>query len=296
MINMKNVLLFIVGFVLLALSKIKVSLQGYKDPKPIKREDIDQSIEYDLLVVEHWLANLERYCGHSEIQGKRVLELGPGSDLGIGLKLLALGASEYHAFDVNPLINMTPPGFYERFFERLRFDGFEVSEIKKQFSFFTRGRKSRLNYVDDPSFDLEKHFDEKSIDLVFSQAAFEHFDDVNQTIKSLSRICRDGAILVAEIDLQAHSRWVRDNDPNSIYRFPKWLYRLVRYSGIPNRLRPFEYEQILGENGWAEIEVVPLKLVEPGSDACSGLHRDFREPENEMTKLTIMVTAKKKAC
>ena len=293
MINIKNSVLFVVGFLLLIFSKIKVCLQGYKDPKPFGVDDIDRSIEYDLLVVDHWLVNLERYCGLSDISGKQVMELGPGSDLGVGIKLLALGASKYNACDVNPLIKTTPMSFYEQLFKRLKSESYEVDEIEKQLECFMRKEKSNLNYVVDSNFDLEKNFKKKSIDLIFSQAAFEHFDDVEKTIGKLSTICKEGAILVAEVDLQAHSRWVRDKDPNNIYRFPLWLYRLVWYRGIPNRLRPFEYEQILATNGWGEIDILPLKLAEGGDKVYSGLHRDFKSQKNEMNSLTITITAKK---
>ena len=289
----QNIMLFLVGYILLILSKIKVIVGGYKDPRTFSASDIDRVIEYNFSVIDRWLAYLKKHSGDSDISGKQILELGPGSDLGIGITLLALGAKKYNACDVNPLLRQTPMKFYERLFKRLKEDRYEVAEIENHLTLFVKNEESNLNYVVNPDFDLQKNFEEKSIDLVFSQAAFEHFDDVNDTISGLSWVSKKGASLVALVDLQAHSRWVRDKDPNNIYRFPKWLYRLAWYKGIPNRIRPFEYEKILASNGWGNINISSLKSEEGGDMVNRGLNKDFQGKENEMNILTIMITATK---
>ena len=129
--------------------------------------------------------------------------------------------------------------------------------------------------------------------MVFSQAAFEHFDDVELMISNLSDICKKGAKLIAEVDLKAHSRWVRDNDPNSIYRYPGWLYNLVWYKGVPNRLRPYQYKEILEKYGWNDIVITPLQVSSRDNSAYSGIHKDFQDRKNEMNSLTIMLYATK---
>ena len=55
-----------------------------------------------------------------------------------------------------------------------------------------------------------------SIDFVFSQAAFEHFENIYQTFEQISVITKPGAIMIAVVDLKTHSRWIRDRDPNNI--------------------------------------------------------------------------------
>ena len=88
------------------------------------------------------------------------------------------------------------------------------------------------------------------MDIVFSQAAFEHFDDVQRTIQELSAGCSSNAVAIISVDLQTHSRWIRDKDPNNIYRYPDWLYNKFYFKGTPNRVRPYEYKELFEKYGW----------------------------------------------
>ena len=108
-------------------------------------------------------------------------------------------------------------------------------------------------------FNIVSAFGESTIDMVFSQAAFEHFDDIESTILQLNKVCKSGATFVAEINLKTHSRWIRDKDPNNIYRYPEWLYNMFRFRGIPNRVRPFQYREVLESYGWTDITITQLK-------------------------------------
>jgi hypothetical protein len=63
---------------------------------------------------------------------------------------------------------------------------------------------------------------------------------------------------VAEIDLKTHSRWIRDHDPNNIYRYSNAIYRALWFRGIPNRVRPYEYRAIFEAHGWTNVRITPL--------------------------------------
>jgi hypothetical protein len=129
---------------------------------------------------------------------------------------------------------------------------------------------------------------------VFSQAAFEHFDDVERTVEQLSVVCRPGAQIVAEIDLKTHSRWVRDHDPNSIYRYSDSLYRALWFRGIPNRVRPYEYREIFEAHGWSNVVITPLERISDPRKLGS-VSRRFRDPRNELDLLSIVFCATKGA-
>src|SRR5579862_9617637 len=112
---------YVVGLVFLLLAKTKSLLRGYRDAKPFSTSELERCIDYDLNVVDRWLRQLERYsAGRASIVGKSILEVGPGADLGVGLYLLALGASRYTAFDKHNLVASMPPEFYQRLFQRLQ--------------------------------------------------------------------------------------------------------------------------------------------------------------------------------
>jgi len=90
------------GGIILALNKVKHTIQGYTTPRTFSINDIARSITYDYSVVALWNHFLKEYCGSEySIQNKAILELGPGADLGVGLILLSIGAKKYNSLDIN---------------------------------------------------------------------------------------------------------------------------------------------------------------------------------------------------
>jgi SAM-dependent methyltransferase len=281
----------------LFLAKAKNVLGGYSSPKPFNFSLPERCVSYDLQVVDNWLSHLGQYLnadGEAALRGRNVLELGPGSDLGAGLYLLSKGARTYSACDVNGLALAVPDAFYERLFARFPADSRKtIVQIREELVRAKSGVSSRINYVVRSDFDLISAFGEDAIDLVFSQAAFEHFDDIDTTMAGLSKVCRPGAVILAEIDLKTHSRWIRDQDPNNIYRYPQWLYRAFWFRGAPNRVRPLEYVRALERWGWTDIVVLPLSQLD--NQDASVLNTAFRDSSNQMTFLTIVLCARKPA-
>lgn len=238
-----DALYYVAGIGFLALAKLKHVLRGYDSPKPYALDQVDRCIDYDIALAERFEANVGRY-GATSLRGKRVLELGPGSDLGVGLLLIAKGASSYTGFDRNNLASNVPPGFYQRLAAR-------VPEV--DLASLTDGR---ISYVTREDFDVSAGIT-AGVDVVLSNAAFEHFDDVRSTVRQLTQVANPSTKLVVEIDMQTHSRWIREVDPNNIYRYPKWLYDLFRFPGQPNRWRPDDYVMEFERNGWGDIRLWP---------------------------------------
>jgi len=280
-------------------NKIRRTVRGYTNPRTFTITEYQRAIEYDFYVFNHWLRFLEFYTGSSpDIKGKTILELGPGADLGIGLITLLKGAKQYNAIDVNNLVESVPEKYYLEFFTFIK-DKYAMTKetfdyLSSQLKMTQKGKNDRLNYIVNKDFDLSV-FQDKKIDLVFSQAAFEHFDDVGKTIAQLSRIAKKTAILISEIDLGTHTRWIRDLDPLNIYRYNQFVYGLFKFSGSPNRFRPYEYKNILEDHGWAKIQIIPLTVVEEEylKKINSHLTRRFQEPLNQIHYLTIMLCATK---
>ena len=294
--SLRDTVFYITGIGFLALAKAKNILQGYSSPKPFDISETARCIEYDIRVAEHWLTHLKKYT-HSaySLTGKNVLELGPGSDLGIGIYLLSKGCSQYNGCDVNDLMKSTPDSFYEQFFGKLESINSQanIHFLRRQLEEAKTGKPSRLNYVVRNDFDIVSAFGESAVDLVLSQASFQQFDDIDATISQLSRVCKPGAMLIAEIDLKTHSRWIRDKDPNNIYRYPSYVYNTFSFRGIPNRVRPFQYEEALERSGWTDISITPLTQLDGHDSSYSGVDKTFADKRNQMDYLSIMICARK---
>jgi SAM-dependent methyltransferase len=294
-VTVRDVLCYVAGLGFLFLAKAKNVLMGYSTPKPFDIGQVERCVDYDLRVVDHWLSHLGRYLqidARANLTGKNVLELGPGSDLGTGIYLLSLGAGRYNACDVNSLANAAPDAFYEAMFSRLQHTGgaLDVEQLSYELARARAGAPSCLNYVVRPDFDFAEAFGENAIDIVFSQAAFEHFDQIDSTIARITRVCKPGAVLVAEIDLKTHSRWIRDTDPNNIYRYSPAVYKLFWFRGIPNRLRPRDYVQAFERHGWGDVSVLPLHRH---AQDLSVLNGSFRDAADQMEFLYIALCARR---
>jgi SAM-dependent methyltransferase len=286
--------MYMAGLGFLTLAKAKNILRGYSSPKPFELAETDRCVAYDLKVVDEWLLHLAAYTGSAALRGRTVLELGPGSDLGIGLYLLAKGAAAYNACDVNDLTQHAPQSFYSALIDRITAvqPGADLEYLESQIEGVRRRTASNLRVVVRSDFDLVSSFGADSIDLVFSQAAFEHFDDVVRTVQQLGVVCKPGAVIVAEIDLKTHSRWIRDKDPNNIYRFSNSIYRAFWFRGIPNRVRPYQYKEIFERYGWADVTITPIERTSPDQNAGT-VDEQFADAKNQLDYLSIVLCARK---
>jgi SAM-dependent methyltransferase len=287
------------GIVFLLLSKARSIILGYSTPKTFSINEFQRCVEYDIEVVDKWITHLREYTMDdklSTLNKKSILELGPGSDLGVGLYLLSKAAKEYIAIDVNNLIKSVPEKFYNVFFtylkEKKHIDtSFLIEELNKTIN----GGNDKLNYICRKDFDIVNALGSRKVDIVFSNAAFEHFDNIYETIKAISAVTVSGGIFIALVDLITHSRWIRDKDPNNIYRYPKWLYRLFSIRGTPNRVRPYQYKEALEINGWNNIKIETNNTLEDAryNFIKNHLDKEFIEGKNQMKYLFIWICATK---
>lgn len=235
---------YALGLPFLALAKAQYLIRGYK-PKPIPSHAIERCINYDLHIAGKYMEGMARY-GVS-LQGKNVLELGPGTDLGVGCYLLSQGAASYTGFDRHDNMRSLPMEFYARVRDRgIQYD------------------QSKLHLKVSETFSLVESFEPASFDIVLSNSAFEHFDDVERVMNELSWVLKPGGVICAGVDLQTHSRWIREADPNNIYRYSESIYKLFKFPGQCNRLRTQDYVRHLSNAGFEKIDIRPgEKSVKP---------------------------------
>ncbi|MFH1563365.1 MAG: hypothetical protein ABIF11_08130 [Nitrospirota bacterium] len=258
--------------------------------------EVKKAIEYDFNIVNHWIKVLDEYSGSkSSLKGKTILELGPGADLGIGIIILMKEAKKYNALDINNLVEAVPEQFYEelfRYIKTIKDKKIDIDYLRSQLKLTQVRENDKLNYWVSKDFDISI-FAEEDIDLVFSQAAFEHFDNIEKTISQL-KFLKSGTILIAEVDLKTHTMWIRDLDPLNIYRYSDFIYNLFKFSGSPNRVRPFEYKEIFEKCGWTNIKIMPLTKLEEGYlQVNKSLNKRFQDKINQMDFLSIMICATK---
>lgn len=296
MISLRNGFHYALGLAALAAASLRHRIGGYRRPTDFSPDDWPTAVTHVREIVEDWIRHLAGPDGRAyDLMGLDILELGPGATLGTGVLLVGLGARSYRAIDAFALAKGTPLGFYRALEEAVREADFDEARIRNAVDEVANQGSDPITYVVDRDFDIVRAAAGRSFDLILSAAAFEHFDDIEQVLGQVSKVARPGAIFLAGVDFQTHTRGIRGNDPNSIYRFSPDLYRSLSFPGQPNRRRPADYLRILQNFGWTEAECRPVDLAAPKYTewSASGLDAKFSGSEADMHVLTGFVRAVK---
>lgn len=198
---------------------VRHRLLGYRRPRPFARGDVERTIDYVLGVVSAWQRS------GLDPRGRRILELGPGPDLGTGFVLVALGAESYTAVDRFPLATNDDPDLYAALAGRL---GVDAAATMQRIQYVVRAIPMRGELT-------------ASFNAFVSNATLEHLADIPGTFSWMKSLGTPGAIHVHLVDAQTHMRWVRPRDPWNILRYPNWMYRLMKFPGAPNRMLVSDY-------------------------------------------------------
>ncbi|KRE15971.1 hypothetical protein ASE66_09300 [Bosea sp. Root483D1] len=278
----------ILGLGFLGLAWGKSGLHGYATPNRVATSDEAGKIAYLLDI----FAALRRFMPPQfDLRGRDVLELSPGASRGNGVLFLALGARSYHAIDVFDLAGDEDPAFYERLLDCFS-EGREADRERARAIARTASTRE-FGYAVGRDFDISRLAQGRSFDLIVSCAAFEHYDSPAEAIANLTRVARPGSESIHIIDLQTHSRWIRERDPNNIYRYPEAIYRLFRFPGQPNRQRPADYISSFSAEGWSDVRFVPSRTIDPALREASlrGLAAPFAG-RDDMSILDGALTAR----
>jgi SAM-dependent methyltransferase len=260
------------GMVLGIVNVNRHRLAGYRRPRQFGANQIERSVDYVFAVVDRWQTR-----GDMDWSGKRVLELGPGPDLGTGAIVLDRGAVSYRAIDAFDLVGMAPDEFYDVLATRLhsQFD-------KSRLSF------ARVTYPGLPEVDGR-------YDVIVSNATLEHVENVPALFRRLRQLMEDGGRMIHHIDAQTHMRWIKDRDPLNILRYRERIYRrLLFFPGAPNRMRAEDYRVAAVGAGFHVDTIVAGRLADPRylDEVRQQLAEPFRSRSDlSLLTFTLLATA-----
>jgi SAM-dependent methyltransferase len=265
----REAVLFGVGLGMGTANALRHRVRGYVNPRPFSANDLERTIAHAIDVVE-------RLEAHGEVNwvGKRVLEVGPGSDLSTGAVMIHRGASSYCAVDLFDNRNQADPALYSELSRAL---GSTIDPAKLDFC-----------QTDFPALpDMHGQWD-----LIVSNATLEHIDGIPALFRRLAQLAAPGARMVHHVDAQTHMRWVKDVDPWNILRYPVPLYdRLLRFPGAPNRLLAGDYVRAAHSADWSATTVQEDLLADEDYLARARLARPFRSAGSDLRLLTFTLVA-----
>jgi hypothetical protein len=190
------------------------------------------------------------------VNGKTILEIGPGDHLASGLAFLAAGAKSYAAVD-------RFPGAYSSELSRRWYHLVAQTWSHKypQLKWPAHLDPSRFpDYPEVTTFPVSAENFKQTLryDLVCSFAVGEHVSDINAFAALNRRAVSTSGVGLHVIDFGGH-QWDRPHDPYLFLRFPESIWRAMGSNrGFPNRGRFHEYLAAFSQSGLS-VEVVDRK-------------------------------------
>jgi SAM-dependent methyltransferase len=235
----------------------------------------DMSVEQSVGYVDAVFGDYVRhgFADPGEVRGSRVLEIGPGDNLGVALRLVAAGAREVVCVD--------------RF--RIARDGERERAVYRALGveFGAAVESGALRVLEGVGVeDAPRVVGEGRFDLVASTAVLEEVDDPERALGAVDRLLAPGGRGVHRVDLRDYGMFSgRGGHPLAFLTVRDGVYRaMTAGSPSPNRALAGDYERLLRALGH-EVEVLATQVLggEP-TEPRAGLERgvDYGEAERAL--------------
>lgn len=227
------------------------------------RGEIEQSPAQIAQYFSECFHDYRRQLGFGELefdaflQGRHVLEYGPGDILGVALLMYAHGADAVHCFDRFSLHKTSDKNVlvYKHLLDSLgprqreRADAAFVERGRPESGFIS---SSIAYFVSANGLSGATHV----YDLVISRAVLEHVDNLPATMLDVAQALKPEGVSIHEVDLRSHG--LDRYQAFDFLTWPQWMYRLMfGNKGFPNRWRLNVYRDLAERSG------LRIKKLEP---------------------------------
>ena len=270
-------------------SKIAIILYKIFDNQRLKRRvksgdivtshgsaQFNKDVAHSLNYIEKQFADYIDYARLSptDLAGKKILELGPGDNLGVALRFVAAGAATVVSVDrfYSKRNLQHEIEIYKTLRARLnteeqkRFDG--AISLNTEVTFNAGKLRTVYGARLEELTDKLVH-DYKAFDLILSCAVLEEIYEPNSIFVAMDKLLAPGGMLVHKIDLGDYGMF-RDQGmhPLTFLTIPEAIYkRMASDSGLPNRKRLSYYIAKLEELGYQSqffvTSTIPTGRLEP---------------------------------
>jgi SAM-dependent methyltransferase len=193
------------------------------------------------------------------VQGKSIVEIGPGDTAALGALFLQAGAISYTAYD--------------------RFEG-EVAESYARSIYRELGcqipdleQRSVIRRIPIEDVDPSR---EQQADIIISFNTIEHLIDPHVALGKMAGILKPDGVMVHRVDYGPHDLWVSSPNPMTFLAVTEWLWALMGSNrGYPNRVRHAELMRTASDLGLNVVGRVTrqFKTKELAELRASPLHR-----------------------
>lgn len=192
--------------------------------------------------VNHTFDNYRQYgaLSRQRLKRARVLELGPGHNVGVALRFISEGASRVYCLDKFVPLQDTP--FHQILYRALRDQLDPEARARFDAAIQTepclRLREPRLRYIHGTSLESAADlFPPNSFDLIVSNAVVEEAYDTDRAFEAMHRLLAPGGQMMHAIDFRDYGMFTKHGfHPLEFLTVPEWIYRhMAECVGQPNR-------------------------------------------------------------
>jgi SAM-dependent methyltransferase len=225
-------------------------------PLDASPEALERDIKYALGTATTWIEILPG--GEKFLKGKKVMEIGPGINFGSILTLACHGA-EVLVTDrfLTPWDPEYHPKFYTLLKERLagRWPGIDLTPLERIIATGQYPRESICAYT--CSLEKLSGVPAESVDLVISNAVFEHLYDLKSAFAQLVRITKPGGLGLHQVDFRDHRDYSRPLEYLLLSKKDFTILFGERHGECGNRFRPREMWRVFESVGFEVKEFRP---------------------------------------
>ena len=216
----------------------------------------------------------------SLLREKRILEIGPGDNIGVALKFLMAGAQQVVCLD-KLYSKRDDKQQYKIYLEmRKHFDDRErhIYDSIISLNGDITINAEKLKYVHGAGIEeADKILEPGSFDLIVSRAVLEHLHDPDAAFSVMNRLLKSGGCMIHKIDFSDHGLFSdKGFHPLTYLTIPDPIYKLMTYdSGKPNRRLFTYYRQKMAEFKY-DSKILITRLL--GTDDKIDPHRETLLP------------------
>jgi glycosyltransferase involved in cell wall biosynthesis/SAM-dependent methyltransferase len=230
-------------------------------PLDFSPEALERDVKYALGTANTWIDVLPG--GADFLKGKKVMEIGPGINFGSILTLACLGAQ---VLVTDRFLTPWDPEYHPKFYALLReslaerWPSIDLSPLEKIIAERHYPRESICAYT--CSLEKLSGVPDQSLDLVISNAVFEHLYDLKSAFAHLARITKPGGLGLHQVDFRDHRDYTRPLEYLLLSKKEFSIEFRERHGECGNRFRPNEMWHIFESVGFEVKEFRPDIFVE----------------------------------
>lgn len=199
---------------------------------------IDMIAGYDQMA-QHCEQVFNHYndLGACELNGKTVLEIGPGRTLGVAAFFVLNGADVVISIDRFNCLREDDEEIVKNICEK---NNGSYSKVHRKIRYISGIRIERIGEIREKG----------EFDIIASNATLEHVEDLEKAFQQMSKVIKPGGIMLHEVDLACHNRFAKIH-PLAFLTFSdeRWA-RMGNNVGQLNRFRFSHYLAFLEKSGF----------------------------------------------